>query len=316
MTKLDYGYNAPQVQDNAFKISPSLIKDFGGTSSNEITLSDAAARPHLWFRQQFMNEDKFDGNTVSIRGTMLHWLAQQYISNGILEQDDYNEMNQYLMQEIDRISQLPDVEPIDRQRILDTYPDMWDSLVTWIDTHNLNRSEFYVSSQLSDHVIVQGQVDYTRVFQEDELDDSNPYLPAVGSTIVGDFKSISTKTMKSSAEYAHILQAYVYAYCLQESGTNIGGVEITYIKEKSGGEISEKTGKPRKLYPAETKSFVRQYTDETHHFIGSYLHMIAETMEYFFKHPDTANILFKDQRLKDINFSKQVQKYKSKSLLD
>jgi len=316
MTKLDYGYNSPQFQENIFVISPSGVKDFGGASSQEVTLDDAAARPHLWFRQQFMKEDKFEGNTVSIRGTMIHWLAQQYISNGILQEDDYLEMNNYLLQEEHRLLELEDVEPIDRQRILDTYPDMWDSLVTWIDSYNPDRSEFYVTNQLSEHVAIKGQVDYTRIFQEWEQDDENQYLPAVGSTIVGDFKTISAKSMKKSADYAHILQTYVYAYCLQESGANVGGIEITYIKEQSGGEISEKTGKHLKLYPAETKSFVKQYTEETHQFVGSYLKMITETMEYFFKHPDTANILFKDQRLKEINFTKQVQKYKSKSLLD
>ena len=314
-TKLDYGYGAPLIPDSIFKISPSGVKDFGGASKQETTINDASARPHLWFRQQFMNEDKFEGNNASIRGTIVHYLAQQYVINSKVDQDDYSEISKYLNKETERI-ELLDIEPIDMSHIVETYPDMWVAAREWIDNNKPDQAEFYVSTNLSENVLVQGQVDYTRTFKEHELEPDNMYQPVVGSTIVGDYKTFGEKAMKKSIEYPHLLQAYVYAYCMKENGENIGGIEITYIKDKQGGEPGKRPNTTLKLYPAEAKSFVRQYTDETHEFIGSYLSMVAETMEYFFKNPDLANILFKDQRLKGRNFTKQVQRFKTLNILD
>ena len=69
-TKLDYdnGYNSNRISSNIFKISPSSFETF-------------FSKPHLWFQQMFLNENKFEGNTASYLGTTVHFLAHQYFIN-------------------------------------------------------------------------------------------------------------------------------------------------------------------------------------------------------------------------------------------
>lgn len=286
ITKLDYGYGAPKIPFDQFKISPSGFKDFFGYT-------------HSWFRQQFLGEDKFEGNTASVRGTCLHWLAQQYAANGSLTNSDYGEMEQYLKNHED----MPDVDISD---IEFSYPDMWDLLQQWIDNNPLSSTEQYVTVQITPHVVLQGQYDYTR---PDNMR---------GGIIIGDYKSTGAKSIPSSMSYDHKLQAKVYAWGLRETGHDITSVEVTYIK----ADVPGVPGKPNKdgiskigkSYPADIATYTEPYTDEDHEIVGQQIQLVAETMEFFFENPQLAYILFKDMRLQGQRFN--VSQYQNKPVED
>lgn len=289
VTRLDYGYGAPEVPTGVFKISPSGMNDFFGYT-------------HNWFRQQFLGEDKFQGNTASVRGTCLHWLAQQYATNGEVTDSDYKEMEQYLTNaetlENHEVNDNVDVSDIEY-----SYPEMWDLLKDWIDNADITSAEQYVSVQVTPRVILQGQYDYLR---HDSMR---------GGKIAGDYKSTGNKSAPTSMSYQHKQQVKDYAWGLRESGENITSVEVTYIKAYVPGT----PGKPNKdgisklgkAYPAEVVSFTEPYTDEDHEIIGSQIKLVAETMEYFFDNPKLAYLLFRDKRLQEKNYEQMVKPFRN-----
>jgi len=275
ITRLDYGYGAPEIPAGQFKISPSGFKDFFGYT-------------HAWFRKQFLKEDDFEGNTATVRGTCLHWLAERYAKTGTVINADFLEMEQYLKNH-------EDIEDVDTAEIEFSYPEMWDLLRAWLDDTEITSTEEYITVQITPHVVLQGQYDYLRP------DDMH------GGLTAGDYKSTGNKSVPASMSYDHKLQVKVYAWGLRESGHNITSVEVTYIK----ADIPGVPGKPNKdgiskigkSYPAAVATYTEPYTDEDHEIIGSQIKLVAKTMEYFFQFPDTAFMLFKDYRFKGQKFN-------------
>lgn len=276
VTRLDYGYGAPEILPGQFKISPSGFKDFFGYT-------------HSWFRQQFLGEDKFEGNTASVRGTCLHWLAEQYAKNGQVIDADFVEMEQYLKNAETFENHLvnPDVNV---SEIEFSYPEMWDLLRAWLDDTEITSTEQYITVQITPHVVLQGQYDYIR---PDEMR---------GGETAGDYKSTGAKAIPASMSYDHKQQVKVYAWGLRETGHNITSVEVTYIK----ADIPGVPGKPNKdgiskigkSYPPDRATYTEPYTDADHEIVGQQIQLVAETMEFFFKNPQLAYILFKDMRFK------------------
>ena len=294
---MKYGYKRPELESYEFRLSPSSLPIMNSKQWD-------------WFKQNILEQDGFLGNTSSVTGSCVHELADRYVNNRKLVDDDYELVDQYAFEQAALIEELAYEEVIER------IPPMIESLMNWIDKHPIDATEFFVKRKLTEHVVIQGKVDYTRTFRESDMDPDNLYEPAVDQIVVGDYKTTAAKTLPKGPSFDHLLQAYTYAYVLKEQGEDIGGVEITYVKSKSGGEISEKTGKQLKVYPAETKSYVRQYTAETHEFIYSFLSMIADKIEYFIKHPDLAYILFSSGEFKGMNFTEKVKRFKTTNLLE
>lgn len=279
LTKLDYGHGAPKIPAGQFKISPSGFKDFFGYT-------------HSWFRKQFLKEDEFLGNTATVRGTCLHWLAERYAKNSTVIDADFLEMERYLKNH-------EDIEEVNTAEIEFSYPEMWDLLRIWIDDTEITSTEEYITVQITEHVVLQGQYDYLRP------DDMR------GGEIAGDYKSTGNKSVPASMSYEHKLQVKVYGWALRELGHNITSIEVTYIK----ADVPGVPGKPNKdgiskigkSYPAAIVTYTEPYTDEDHEIIGSQIKLVAETMEYFFKNPQLAYILFKDMRFKGQKF--EVEPY-------
>jgi len=311
MNKLNYGYGSPKVPKGIFKISPSSLKDFYGSFK------------HLWFRQNFMQESKFEGNSASVKGTLIHWMCEQYAKNGKLTDADMAEGLKYVSEQSNLVPE------VDEDNILSTYSYMWEVIKPWLDRTDLLSTEEYTTASLTDRVIIQGQVDYTRLITQDDIDilSQDEYWnhhnatinnninnnaksnTALNNIIIGDYKTHNDKYIKKSIEYAHKLQARAYAYAMRENGTNVTAIEITYIKGYVPGALSAKTGNIGKSYPAEVTTFLEPYTDDTHALIKNQLMLVAETMEFFFDNPDKANILFHDQRFKDMNMQMIVDDF-------
>jgi hypothetical protein len=61
-TLLDY-VSTPIPESGIFKFSPSSFAKF-------------VERPHVWYREEVLGEDKFTYNTASVLGTIIHYCAQ------------------------------------------------------------------------------------------------------------------------------------------------------------------------------------------------------------------------------------------------
>ena len=91
-TDLDYENGKGFLPEGAFRISASGFNGFMGY-------------PHNWFRENVLGEQGFTGNTASVIGTCVHFIAEcvgkgeqpdveqieQYITNQ--ETDDYGDLN-------------------------------------------------------------------------------------------------------------------------------------------------------------------------------------------------------------------------------
>ena len=294
---MQYGYGRPELEPHEFRLSPSSLPLMN-------------SKQWTWFKENMLGQDGFLGSTSSVTGSCVHELADRYANNGMLSNDDFNLVNQYAEEQSEFI------EELSYQEVIERIPPMIESLIDWLDRHPIDETEFFVKRKLTEHVTIQGKVDYTRTFIESDIDPDNLYEQAGGQVIVGDYKTTAAKVLPKYPSFDHLLQAYTYAFVLKEQGEDVGGVEITYVKSKSGGEISEKTGKQLKVYPAETKSYVKQYTAETHDFIHGFLTMVSDKIEYFIKHPELAYILFSSGEFKEMNFVKQIQRFKTLNILD
>lgn len=283
MNKLEYGYGSPEIKADEFKISPSGLKDFFNYT-------------HLWFEKQFLGENSFAGNTLSVRGTYLHWLAENYHKDKTITQETVNEAKKYLDIQYKNLS----TDEFDIQYVLDTVDDMWTPLKHWIDENYLLDSEIHVSTKISNHVVLSGKVDYIK---SDLIN---------GGITVGDYKTSGPKTIPKKIEYQHRLQLLAYAYAMEKMGRTVGSIECCYIIEK--GSVSEKTGKQLSPYENTVISFSEPYTNDLRKRIKGQIKLVAETMELFFTEPQLAYILFKDYRLKGKQFN--VLKFKENSESD
>lgn len=279
--RLSYGYGAPAIEKGKFKVSPSSMHQFFGTTN-------------VWFREQFMGEQGFIGNTASIRGTWAHWMAECYGSRQEVTLEEENEATNYVNEESvvanrkleKQAAKNPDwnIKMVNKNEIFLTGPQLRDALFKWLDEHPVDKTEHYIRHDLSDNVIIQGQVDYIR---RDN-----------GRVIVGDYKTSDPKgTAPKKAESKHIMQAMNYAYALEQEGTHIDAVEILYASAPRIGALG-KTGKPLPDWPPLITSFIIPYNDDTRKIIQGQLFLMRDTMELFFKQPELGYILFQDYRLK------------------
>ncbi len=264
-TKLDYnnGYDSGKIPANKFKISPSQFATFFSSTNT-------------WFRESFLGENDFDGNTSTYLGTCLHFLAEQYAGTGITD-NDRKQIEQYL----ENAANNPD---IDGHTILSELPEIWEYLEVWITEHLITDTEEYILMPITDNVVLAGSLDYKR---DNDI---------TGGKIVGDYKSTSSSSAPKFISFPHKVQVFLYAYAERNKGVNVDTVEITYILRK--GKVSEKTGNQLKPHTPEIHSLQLPFNDEAYQFVDNLVKLVAETMEHFFKNPEQAYMLFKDYRLK------------------
>jgi hypothetical protein len=255
----------PEKADNTFFISPSAFYDF-------------IDKKHLWFRQQFMKEDQFEGNTGSNLGNIIHKACEMYTQEVDVTDEQINEY----------IDSLPDNDEIDKQTIRDNYRSMIDTVLTrfLMDT-NIDETEQFIGYDLSEHVTVGGTFDYTRTDRS-------------GRQIIGDYKTTASKLPPKKIEQKHKMQALIYAYIMDKSDLYMRPdmLEIVYITRHHDPVISEKTGKPGKEYFPDVSVLQYEITDNDMAYIDSLMRLCAETMHFFFDNPDKAYIIFTDYRLK------------------
>jgi len=256
-TKLDYDSGIDKLPDGVFKISPSSFSRF-------------MDRPHEWYREHVLGEGGFEGNTASVIGTLVHYVAEQ-VARG--NTPDNGEMAQY-------VANHKDNEDVDSSTVLTDYVPMAERLVNDYVLPNMPEAvEEFIQLDLGDGVYAAGSVD------------------ARDNGMVIDYKSYNSKSKPKSIPMHYRYQLLIYAYIYTKTGIPIDRIRLVYINRNIVGAISEVTGKQLKSYPPEVTVLTESITKDDLDFIESVLTLCKDTYLKAKEDPSLVHLLYKDMRL-------------------
>ena len=270
------------IPDGMIKLSPSRFERF-------------FSKPHEWFRELIMQEGGFEGNSGSNIGNIIHATAEAQATGQTLSEVEINTFIDSLKEVIDEKQPWLNLE---HHVIRAAYPDMQELIRTFVSENPPTSTEGYIWKQITPRVVLAGSYDAYRP------------NPMTGNYIITDYKTTGERLPPKAMSYSHRLQLYLYAWMLRKQGILVDAVEVVYITRYHPGspaKISEKTGKlgkPGRDYPATLTPIQYDFTDKNMTFISDLIKLGAESLEYFMDHQDAAYIIFKDYRLKGIDFTK------------
>lgn len=151
--------------------------------------------PKSWYKNHILDEDKFEGNTATYLGTVVHKFAEAYYT---LESWNPHEI----------LDDAPD--DVDKALILAEYPAMCKALEEkYLDIHDKPElTEHYMKSQISEEMLIQGTCD------------------AYDKGVIVDYKT-SAKAKKDISEYTQ--QLNIYAYLLSLTGREVHTLRVVNI---------------------------------------------------------------------------------------
>ena len=230
-------------------------------------------RPHEWYREQVLGEGTFEGNTATVIGTLVHYVAEQYAKGKI---PDKEEMLQY----IENMSKLEDVNT---EEVLADYKPMAEALVNGYVAKNMPKVvEDFVAYHLGDDVWVAGSID------------------AFDNGCIIDYKTYNSKTKPRSIPMNYRYQLLIYAYICHKLGHEVDRIRLVYVNRPIIGGISEKTGKPLKNYPSEVTVLTETIGKDDFEFIESVLFLCRDTYLKSKEEPKLTYLLYRDYRLKEV----------------
>lgn len=261
ITELDYK-PASVPDDCVFKISPSAFSKF-------------IDKPHVWYREEVLQEDVFSHNTSSVLGTSVHFCAYKVATN---QEVDTDEIERY-------INKWEIHEDYDPNIVRDQYVGMAERLV---NDYVLERTQILGAEQefcveLKDGYYVAGTIDLLEGILED--------------CMVSDYKTYSSKTKPRTIPQHYKYQLLVYAWILTQLGYTVTRVRLVYVNRHIEGEISEKTGKRMKSYPPEVTVLTTEIGREDLDFIEGLLLLCVDSMKATAAHPDLRHVIWHDPRL-------------------
>ena len=261
MNKLDYA-SAPVPNDCKFKISPSSFANF-------------ITRPWQWYRQQVAGLDKFEYNTSSVIGTIVHYVAETVAKN---MQVDENEIERYIMS-------MKENDTYCQETVRNHWYEMAFVLVNNYvlpEKSTILEAEKQVFAEVKNKIYVSGTLDLLQGTKED--------------TLLTDYKTYNSKTKPKSIPADYKYQLLVYVWILRKLGYNVTRIRLVYVNRSIDGGLSEKTGKPLKSYPPELAVLTEAVTDEDLNYIESMLNLCADTVEVSNNHPELRKVIWHDSR--------------------
>lgn len=263
MNKLDY-VKTPKPYPEATVFSPSQFAKF-------------INKPYVWYREQVLGESGFTGNTASVIGTIVHYIAEMVATD---QEVDKVEINRY----IDSKEPSDDYDP---DIVREAYPEMAKVLINEYVLENVDNylaTELQLHTKIRDDYYVGGTIDVVEGSKDDAL--------------VNDYKTYSGKTKPKVIPNDYKYQLLIYAAILIGNGYNVTRIRLTYISRAIVGEFSEKTGKQFKSYPSELTVLTEVLTDDDMNFIYSMLNLCVDSLEVTKKHPELTHVIWHDARLK------------------
>jgi hypothetical protein len=260
-TLLDY-VSTPIPESGIFKFSPSSFAKF-------------VERPHVWYREEVLGEDKFTYNTASVLGTIIHYCAEK-VGKG--QDVDTDEIEKY----IDKHTPSDDFDP---QIVRDQYVGMAEKLVNdyVLERPTFLKIEEQFCAEVKDDFYAAGTLDVL----EGEKDDC----------MITDYKSYSSKTKPKTIPAHYKYQLLVYAWILRSLGYTVNRLRLVYINRDIEGEISEVTGKRKKSYPPEVTVLTETIEEESFDFIEGLLNLAVDSCLAGHKHPELVHVIWHDPRL-------------------
>jgi hypothetical protein len=284
VNKLKYEYQKPgepTPDPTVFRIQASSIASYADYTNK-------------WFREKLLGESGFEGSTASVAGTCVHFLAQQFSTNGVVTPEDKEEVYEYIALETS--------EMVDPDAVRTRITPMWSALKEHLLTNPSSLDEPLVTITTQEAgVVIGGSIDSlvdltspgTKYTSLDEVVASGHSFKIV------DYKTTSAKSQVAKFSKAYKLQLLTYAKVLKELGVRVTEIELCYITQEHIGEISEKTGKQLKSYPSQVYTLTEAVTDESIEFIESLIKIIAKSVTLFVTKPELRGIIAQDWRLMD-----------------
>ena len=262
---LEYDHEKAYLPDDCeLNISPSGFANF-------------VSSKHKWYREVVLKEDGFLGSTASVLGTIVHGIAAAVAND---EEVDVDAIESY-------VEDSKDLEDFCADTVLNNYESMSVELMNNYVVPNkgnyLEVESTHIAS-LGDGVYASGSLDVLEGTKED--------------CMIVDYKTYSSKTKPKSIPHNYKYQLLVYAYLLSQNGYNPTRIKLVYINRQTGGEISEKTGKPLKTYFPEVTTLVETIDEESLKFIESLLMLCKDSVMATKKHPELTHVIWQDPRLR------------------
>ncbi len=261
--KLDY-VKTPKPYPEATVFSPSQFSKF-------------IEKPYQWYREQVLGEAGFTGNTSSVIGTIVHYIAECVAND---EPVDKVEIERYI--EAQEVS-----ETYDPNVVRSCYPEMAAALVNGYVLENRNNflaKEIQLIADLGDDYFLGGTIDIIEGSAEDAM--------------ISDYKTYSSATKPKTIPSHYKYQLLIYAAMAIANNYNVTRIRLVYVSRPIVGEISPKTGKQFKSYPSEVTVLTEVLTDTDMEFIKSMLYLCVDSLEATKKYPELTHIIFHDPRLK------------------
>jgi len=260
-TELDY-VSTPIPEEGLFKISPSAFAKF-------------IDKPHIWYREEVLQEDLFEYNTASVLGTIVHYCAEKVAKEAEV---DVDEIERY-------ISKWPIKEDYDPAVVRSCYRAMAERLVNDYvqDRPKFLEVETQHCVEVKDGFFAAGTIDVLEGTKED--------------CMLSDYKSYSSKTKPRTIPQHYKYQLLVYAWILTQLGYNINRIRLVYINRHIEGEISEKTGKQMKSYPPEVTILTETIESSDLDFIEGLLKLCVDSCLAGHNYPELLHVIWHDPRI-------------------
>lgn len=260
---LDY-VKTPKPYPKAVVFSPSRFADF-------------ISHPHRWYRTEILGEEGFTGNTSSVIGTIVHYIAEMVAKD---EAVDKEAIEAY----IDSKEPSEDYDP---DKVRECYPEMAEALINQYvleNKHNYLGVETKLFAELTDDCFIGGTCDILEGTMED--------------TTLVDYKTYSGTRKPAVIPSYYKYQLLVYAALALSEGYKVNRIKLVYVNRPIVGAISEKTGKQLKSYPSEVTVLTETLTSEDMEFIESMLYLAVDSCKAAIKYPELRHVIFHDSRLR------------------
>lgn len=238
-TKLDY--YSREMEDGQFRFSPSSISIF-------------LTNPKSWYDTHILGQSDFRGNTSTVLGTCVHYIAEQYVTNGCVKESDYEEIEQYIQNQLFNAD-------VDLNAVRAEYKEMGKVLIDWLRANPADAVEEYISYEPYPGFFVEGSAD------------------ARYNDIVRDYKTCKTKPSKMNK--AHKFQAMLYAYIYNMNGIEINKVQIVYVQRKT------------KTIPPRVWEFIEEITEEEKQLIEKIIYQVYKGLKLVEEDEELVDIIFR-----------------------
>jgi hypothetical protein len=238
--------------DAKFKISPSQIASF-------------FEYPVVWYKQEVLGEKQFKGNTATVLGTSIHYVAEKYaearLANKPLDTD-------FLQTKIEKDLDELDNPDVNKEEVLHFYQMMSEELINQYLSSNIpTQVEYQTIAKVKDGIYVGGSVDNR-----------------TNGTIV-DYKSATTKPRTDKIAWNHFIQLMAYAWSDKQKGIMTDRIRIVYVV------------RPTKTLPVRVFTVEQQITLNDWKAIEDVLEMITLTILKAEEDPSLVPLLFKSMNL-------------------